>query len=140
MSRNSGKGNEQAASPEHRQKYMEAWSKMMLDIWREKIERLQVWDTWRLHKSIIDNPLIIGGANMDYACITHTFAEYGVYQDMGVGKGFRKGNGGDLGFTPVRQPRPWLSPKFFSSVMNLKDHMAELYGEEFCGIMLNVLT
>ena len=137
MSRNTGTNN--MASPEDRKKYLEAWSNMMIDIWKEKVERLQVWDTWNLHRSIMNSPIILGGNNLDYACIMHSFVEYGVYQDMGVGNGFRRGNSGDLGFTPTRQPRPWLSPKFFSSVMNLKDHVAEMYGEEFCGIMMNVL-
>jgi len=128
------------ATLDERRKYFEAWSKMMLDIWREKIERLQVWDTWELHRSIMEGSMLLSGDNYDYVQIVHSFVEYGVYQDMGVGNGFRRGNGGDLGFTPLREPRPWLSPKFFSSVMNLKDQVARMYGEEFCGIMMNVLN
>lgn len=112
---------------------------MMVDIWREKVERLQVYDTWNLHQTVMQNGVSLGGSRYDHVRITHSFAEYGVYQDMGVGKGFRRGNGGDLGFTPLREARPWLSPKFFASVMNLKEDMAHLYGEEFCGILFDVL-
>ena len=42
--------NRPAATDEDRRKYQEAWAEMMVNIWREKIERLHVINTlWRIH-------------------------------------------------------------------------------------------
>lgn len=139
MSRKSGRNDSrQKATQEDRVKYMEAWSTMMVDIWRERIERLQVWDTWQLHK-VMTESVVPGGSAFNMATITHTFAQYGIYQDMGVGREFTKDNGGDLGFTPVREPRPWFSRAYFASVMVLKEQMAYMYGEEFFGILSDAI-
>lgn len=140
MNRTSGKSDRPMATPEDRKKYIDAWTTMMVDIWREKIERLQVWDTWSLHHSVMEDSVSSQGASYDYVRIMHSFAEYGIYQDMGVGKGFSHGNRGDLGFTPVRQPRPWFSRAYFASYMVLKEQMSWMYGEEFCGMISDAIN
>lgn len=140
MNQNNGMSNNgrPLGTPEDRKKYMDAWSKMMVDIWREKIERLQVWNTWKLHQEITEKPVY--GNALDAASIMHSFMEYGIYQDMGVGREFEKKNGGDLGFHPVRQPRVWFSRAYYASIMVLKEHMSYMYGEEFCAIMGDVIS
>ena len=58
MSRNGRtkkRDNRPKATAEDRIKYQDAWSKMMVDIWREKIERLHVIDTYRLHQDMNEN-------------------------------------------------------------------------------------
>ena len=40
--------NRPAATDEDRRKYQEAWAEMMVNIWREKIERLHVINTYSL--------------------------------------------------------------------------------------------
>lgn len=74
------------ATPEDRLKYMNAWSEMMVNIWREKIERLHVIDTYTLHRQITEN---VAGST-DFATIQHKFMEYGIYQDCGTGVGYKK--------------------------------------------------
>lgn len=139
MKRKSGINDHRTEStPEDRLKYMEAWTKMMVTIWREKIERLHVWNTWNLHRTLENDVLSVKNM-MNYAQITHSFMEYGIFQDMGVGNGFQRGNGGDLGFTPLREPREWYSRAYFASVMVLQEQMAYMYGEEFCSLIADAM-
>lgn len=142
------------AMPEDRKKYQEAWEKMMVTIWREKIMRLHVVDTTQLHNEITGNTI---SSNSDLATIQHKFLEYGIYQDCGTGRGYSKGNGGNLDFLDPsfrdkeyahkqksgkvtlgepRKPREWFSRAYFASVMVLKEQMAYMYGEEFCGMLV----
>ena len=87
------------STPEDRRKYQEAWSKMMVDIWREKIQRLRVHDTYLLRNDITEN-VTSDGAHL--ALIQHKFMEYGIYQDCGVGRGYEHGNEGNLEFLDER--------------------------------------
>ena len=155
------------ATPEDRLKYMNAWSDMMINIWREKIERLHVIDTYRLHQQISEN---VAGSP-DFATIQHKFMQYGIYQDCGVGYGYKtsqkKGaNGVVLEFLDPtyrtehrldiprkvgpewggyytsgkpRKPREWFSRPYFASVMVLKEQMAYMYSEEFCGLIVDAI-
>lgn len=133
------------AGAEDRQKYMDAWSDMMVTIWREKIERLHVIDTYQLHQQITEN---VTSSGTELATIQHKFMEYGIYQDCGTGRGYEKGNGGNLLFLDERfrdgryeprKPREWFSRAYFASVMVLKEQMAYMYGEEFCGLVLDAI-
>lgn len=150
------------ATPEDRLKYMNAWSEMMVNIWREKIERLHVIDTYTLHRQITEN---VAGST-DFATIQHKFMEYGIYQDCGTGVGYKKGNQGYLdvlnysyrvenrldvprkrgpgwrgGYTSgeTRYPREWFSRPYYASVMVLKEQMAFMYSEEFCGLIVDAI-
>lgn len=131
------------ATPEDRLKYRDAWAKMMVTIWREKIERLHVVDTYKLHQEITEN---VTSSGSELSTIQHKFMEYGIYQDCGTGNGYKKGNGGNLEFLDERyresryeprKPREWFSRAYFASVMVLKEQMAYMYGEEFCGLLVD---
>ncbi|WP_278365951.1 hypothetical protein [Phocaeicola barnesiae] len=137
--------NRPAATDEDRKKYQEAWAEMMVNIWREKIERLHVIDTYSLHQQIKDNVVT---SSDSISTIQHKFLEYGIYQDLGVGNGYSKDNGANLEIlNPVyraehnmgepRKPRVWFSRSYFASVMVLKEQMAYMYGEEFCGLLVD---
>ena len=137
--------NRPKATDEDRKKYQEAWAEMMVTIWREKIERLHVIDTYSLHQQIKDNVVT---SSDSISTIQHKFLEYGIYQDLGVGNGYSKDNGGNLEILdPVyraehnmgepRKPRVWFSRSYFASVMVLKEQMAYMYGEEFCGLLVD---
>lgn len=132
-----------AATPEDKLKYNDAWAKMMITIWREKIERLQVIDTYKLHQEITEN---VTSSGSDLITIQHKFVQYGIYQDCGTGNGYKKGNGGYLEFRDPeirdsryepREPREWFSRAYFASKMVLKEQMAYMYGEEFCGLLVD---
>ncbi|MBQ8770447.1 MAG: hypothetical protein IJZ60_04730 [Bacteroides sp.] len=139
--RNKKNDNRPKATAEDRIKYQDAWAKMMVSIWREKIERLHVIDTYRLHQDMNES-LTTSGSEL--SIIQHKFMEYGIYQDVGTGNGYSKGNGGYLEFLDPandngqkhRQPREWFSRAYFASVMVLKEEMAYMYGEEFTGLLV----
>lgn len=140
--RNKRNDNRPKAMAEDRIKYQDAWAKMMVSIWREKIERLHVIDTYRLHQDMNES-LTTSGSEL--SIIQHKFMEYGIYQDVGTGNGYSKGNGGNLEFLDPandngqkhRQPREWFSRAYFASVMVLKEEMAFMYGEEFTGLLVD---
>ncbi len=108
-------------------RYISAWDEMMVDIWQERIRRLGIIHTGTLYRSVRSLGVRDEGGTV---VIPHSFIEYGIYVDAGVGKGFRHGNGGDLGFHPLREPRPWLTKKYYASFFNLRDAIAELLGRE----------
>lgn len=73
----------------------------------------------------------------------------GIYVDLGVGNGYRRGNGGNLPFLdPVyrhehhkgmpRARRPWFNVSWFISTQVLKEKLGELIGEEFSGLFDNL--
>lgn len=130
------------ADSDVRKKWQQAWSKMMIDIWQEKITRLKVIDTGKLWHEITQQAVF----TEDTSTITHQFMEYGIYQDAGTGNGYTRGNGGDLKNLenrderyPKRKPRRWYSKSYYASVMALKEKMGEMYAEEFCGIIVRGL-
>lgn len=113
-----------------RQKFVGAWNKTMVDIWAEQIYKLGVMDTGALWRSPLQLPVRADGRFYDIT-LSQNFLEYGLWQDLGVGREVPHGNTGDIGHEKVRERRRWFSVKYYSSVMNLRDFMAESLGEEF---------
>ena len=66
---------------------------MMVDIWREKIQQLNINDSGALRDSMTE--LVSTG---QVTTIEHKFLQYGLFVAAGVGKGFYHGNPGDLLF------------------------------------------
>jgi len=68
--------------------------------------------------------------------LSQNFLEYGLWQDLGVGRELRHGDY-ELNKEYIenhgrkRTPRRWFSIKYYSSVMRLRDFMAESLGDEF---------
>lgn len=122
---------------EGRRKFVEAWNKTMIDIWQEKIFKYKIYDTGNLYRSPLALPIRADGRFYDIT-LSQTFIEYGIWQDLGTGREVPIGNPGDLGHDKVRQRRPWLSPKYYASVMNLRDFYAESLGQEFVGMFANL--
>lgn len=122
---------------ESRKKYIEAWNKTMLDIWQERIYRLGVMHTGALWRSPLSMPVRADGRFLDVS-LSQTFLEYGLWQDLGVGREVPHGNSGDIGREKKRQRRRWFSTKYYASVMNLRDFMAESLGSEFTGMFANL--
>lgn len=117
-------------SVEARRKFVEAWNKTMIDIWAERIYKLKVIDTGSLWRSPLELPVKADGRFYDIT-LSQNFLEYGLWQDLGVGREVPHGNSGDIGRDKVRERRRWFSVKYYSSVMNLRDFMAESLGDEF---------
>lgn len=125
-------------SLETRRKYVNAWNETMLDIWQERIQELQVVNTGALFASPRGIQL---KADDGYRTIEikQGFLEYGLWQDLGVGREVSHGNPGDIGRNKVREPRQWFSPAYFRSVLRIRDFMGESLGNEFRDILCSQL-
>lgn len=124
---------------EQRQRYVEAWNNTMLSIWQEQITLLDVIDTGQLLQSPISLPVRADGRFFEIN-MTQQFLEYGLWQDYGTGKEVSRGNNGDIGRVKVRERRRWFSKKYYSSVLKLRDFMADSVGQEFCGIFTGMFN
>lgn len=102
----------------------------MIDIWQERIFKLKVMNTGALWRSPLHLPVRADGRFYDIT-LSQNFLEYGLWQDLGVGREVPHGNPGDIGREKKRERRRWFSVKYYSSVMALRDFMAESLGNEF---------
>lgn len=121
-----------------REKYILAFNETMLKIWREQITLLDVIDTGRLLKSPKSIAVRTDGRFIE-ATLSQGFLEYGLWQDFGTGKEVPRGNTGDIGREKKRIAKRWFSRKYYASVMNIRDFMAESIGHEFVGIVAKAI-
>lgn len=117
-----------------RKRYVLAWNDTMLRIWRERITLLGVIDTGALLHSPFALPVRSDGRFIEFA-LQQTFLQHGLWQDYGTGRETPRGNPGDIGRDKVRQRRKWFSLKYYASVMNLRDFLADNAASEFVGIL-----
>ena len=132
-----GNDQEQAALRE-REKFVTAFNETMLKIWKEQMTLLDVIDTGALLASPKSLPLRADGRFMELG-LSQSFLEYGLWQNFGTGKETPRGNKGDMGRKKVRQKKPWFSRKYYASVMNLRDFLAENMAKEFVGVVAQSL-
>ena len=149
-------------------KWEQAWTEMMVTIWRENILRLGIVDTQALYKNFSSNVADMAGQ----ITIAHEFLMYGIYQAKGVGRGYRRGNSGKddengLQFLgkeyrkehglnkprlrssikegkmtsgKTRKRRDWFTPRYLSSIDVLTQVEVQLYGEAYMGTLSNVVS
>ena len=123
---------------QERQKFIMAFNNTMLKIWREQITLLDVIDTGRLLKSPKSVQTTADGRFIE-ATLSQAFLEYGLWQDFGTGKEIPRGNPGDIGREKKRVAKKWFSRKYYASVMNLNEFMADNMGHEFVGVVARAL-
>ena len=104
---------------------LEAWADIVIERWQARINRLGVTDTETLLKSFKKN--VETDAAGDPVKIVFTYAYYGKFPDMGVGKGVPLDTVGKKG---IRQAKPWHGKVFFGQVRRLAEITAEKYGRE----------
>ena len=126
------------ASIDERQKYVQAFNDTMIKIWQEQITLLGVIDTGKLLRSPVAIRTSTDG-KVSEVYLSQAFLEYGLWQDYGTGKEVPRGNSGDLGKPKVRKARHWFSRKYYMSVMNIKEFMADSLGRQFQGIIADAL-
>ena len=128
---------EESATAE-RAKYVAAFNDTMIKIWKEQITLLGVIDTGALLRSPIAVRTSADG-KISEVHLSQAFLEYGLWQDYGTGREVPRGNSGDLGKPKVRKARHWFSRKYYMSVMNIKEFMADSLGRQFQGIIADAL-
>lgn len=128
------------------QTYSKAWYDKMVEIWRDRIDAMNILDTGALRGSVAGKGFAIDemGGQMAFQ-----FLQYGIFVDLGTGKGYKRGNGGDLEFLgkdyrkqhklgKARKKRPWFSTSWYVSTKVIRDVYARLVGDQFVGIMDNL--
>lgn len=123
---------------EEREKFVFAFNRTMITIWCEQITLLNVIDTGRLLRSLKALPVRADGRFIEIG-LSQSFFEYGLWQNFGTGKEIPRGNSGDIGRERKRQKKPWFSRKYYASVMNLRDFLADNIAHEFVGIVARSL-
>jgi hypothetical protein len=84
--------------------------------------------------------------------LSQSFLEYSLWQDFGTGKKIPRGNHGDIGREKggnrdvdnsvgghQRKAKKWFSRKYYASVMNIREFLADNLGNEFVGIVARSL-
>lgn len=144
-------------------RYIDEWTRTQLLIWREKIERMKIVRSGALHQSFTDT--IKHGS--DGTTISMKFLQYGIYQALGVGRGYAHDNGGDLPFLSKayreehklnvprkvgpawggyktsgqpRKARDWYSKKLYMSTMAMVEDLARIYGDNASQVICDALT
>ena len=123
---------------DEREKFVKAFNDTMLKIWKEQMTLLGVIDTGRLLASPKSLPLRADGRFLELG-LSQSFLEYGLWQNFGTGKEIPRGNHGDIGRERKRKKKPWFSRKYYASVMNLRDFLAENSAKEFVGVVAQAL-
>lgn len=126
-------------SIEARRKYVSAFNDTMVRIWQDRIILLGVIDTGYLLQNVRGVQLIIHDDKIMHITLSQAFPSYGLWQNFGTGRETPRGNAGNIGHDKVRKKRPWFSPKYFGSVMNINEFFAESLGREFVGVVAKAL-
>lgn len=121
-----------------REKFVTAFNETMLKIWKEQMTLLDVIDTGALLASPKALPLRADGRFLELG-LSQSFLEYGLWQNFGMGKEIPRGNNGDIGRERKRKKKPWFSRKYYASVMNLRDFLADNMAKEFVGVVAQSL-
>lgn len=122
-----------------RERYVKAFNDTMVKIWREQIALLGVVDTGALYRSVVAAGMTADGKFTNIT-LRQNFNLYGLYVDQGVGSNTWRGNPGDLGYDNRRKRRRWFSRKYYASVMNLREFIAENLGKDMANTISNVLA
>lgn len=121
-----------------REKFVTAFNETMLKIWKEQMTLLDVIDTGALLASPKALPLRADGRFLELG-LSQSFLEYELWQNFGTGKEIPRGNNGDIGRERKRKKKPWFSRKYYASVMNLRDFLADNMAKEFVGVVAQSL-
>lgn len=102
---------------------VEEWAEIVVKIWEEKMIQLGISNTFQLANSFAFH--VISNSGGDVQKIQFAFNYYGMFVDMGVGRGLKLS---DRVNTSLRKPKPWYTKTFMREVKKLGYIIAEKYG------------
>lgn len=102
---------------------LKAWADIVIQRWISKISKLAVYETGELVRSFSSQ--VYADSQGDASKIVFAFLYYGLFPDMGVGKGVPY----EMVSQSNRKVKPWYSKQLFNEVRKLGYIMAERYGE-----------
>lgn len=123
---------------------------MMSKIWLDRLQLMGVYHRGMLQESVRSMSHSALQLSEGYQMrATYSFLTYGMYVDAGVGKGYRRGNGGDLPFLDkayrkehklgkAREKRPWMSVSWRVSRRVLVSQLSRQLGKEFMGLFVRM--
>lgn len=108
---------------------LEAWAEITMGVWFQRQSLLGFSsEDGHLMDSMPDKALIEKKHNGEAASISFDFLMYGRFADMGVGRGFSKGNSGNVDYVRKRrEPAEWFYRNWYREVKRLKEIMAKKY-------------
>lgn len=142
----------------NQKEYIDAWTDMMIEIWQEKIAKHNIIRSGALMSSFSSS------TTADSSLIK--WVSYGIYQAFGTGRGYTRGNGGDLLFLDndyrhrhrldkprkvgkawgghmtsgkPRKRRNWYTHKLYSSIEVFKRAMANIYAHDVMNTIVEEL-
>lgn len=74
----------------------EKFAQYTIERWQEQMNKVKIHGSGELYRSFAHHVYL--DANGDLQKIVYTFHFYGWYVDAGVGRGYDRGNGGNLDF------------------------------------------
>ena len=127
---------------EARERYAEAFDRTMIKIWREKLlldRKTRAYRSGSLWNSVAHRFRFKSNESATAFEFGFKYSEYGIYVERGTGRGYYYGNGGDIGpYIKVRDKRPWMHPKYFMSVCNIRDFMCESLGLQAVNVVKEI--
>lgn len=123
-----------------KESYLDGWSDMMIDFWRQQMDAEMVGISERPDGSLRESTgalresftvALMKQAGGDTAKIEHMFNHYGMYLDGGVFPGTKGSGGQNRVSNPNRVPKPWRSKKYWYSQRRLQEKMLELTGQDY---------
>lgn len=124
---------------EARRAYVTAWNSTMIKIWKERMLKLDVFRTGALYRSAIAVKMDASDKFTNVR-LEQSFNHYGIYVNYGTGRNTWRGNPGDIGRDNPRVAKKWFSTKYYSSVMNLQEFMADNLGQQGALVIAEALN
>jgi hypothetical protein len=112
----------------------EAFAKIVIERWEQKIMRLGINSTGKLLGSFTHYVNTQANGNVNFIQFTYEF--YGRFVDMGVGKGVKYG---EVELSK-RKAKPWYSKIFFSQIIKLREILVNKYQEKAEIVILNTYS
>lgn len=110
-------------SDERQEAYIASrWAEIVIERWQKKIAKYKIGSTGALVRSFTS--AVEADAKGDVQKITFTYLYYGMFVDMGVGRGTKYSQRG----TTKRQIKPWYSSVVRREIYKLGELMIEKHG------------
>lgn len=127
---------------------VEKWLEYTLDDLREQLRKQKIQDTGHLLASVQGH--LVAAAGDDVTKLSIAYATYGMFVDMGVGRGMGKGirkrdsdyerirDGRGRLLQHARKARPWSSKVVGKQAMRLSIILSDYYGETTIASLSNL--
>jgi len=126
---------------------VEAWADITIQNWHNNLRKQGIGSTGELFNSFAKHLVQESGGNV--ALVEFTFKYYGKFVDMGVGKGIRLSEVGEVRKTrrelgkrkgALRSPKKWYSKELYVQVNRLKELLAVKYGQQMTSEIMEVMS